>query len=344
MPELQFKPAVEAAAPEKQPVPFDPEATKNETQQLFSQASLTASDFLSRNIPERETLLSPFFKAGDYGLIFAPRGVGKSWLSLMLAKALSSGSMMGNHYQAMNISKVLYLDSEMDVFDLQQRCLTLGINSDHFHVMNHEILFAESKDKLSMNLADPLQQEAILQHCVETGVETLILDNLSTAFRGLKENDADSWEIVSPWLLDLRRRGIAVVLVAHAGRNGNIRGTSRREDMAHWILSLDEVDICDEADGVHQFKTKFTKCRNVPLSDTPSLLWTMTPDDGQMLVTTQTMDLYDQFIELVQGGMSSATELADELGIGKGTISKWAKRASGDGKITIKNGKYLPAK
>ncbi len=38
-----------------------------------------------------------------------------------------------------------------------------------------------------------------------------------------------------PWLLDLRRRKIAVVIVHHAGRSGEMRGTSKREDNVFWI-------------------------------------------------------------------------------------------------------------
>lgn len=323
--------------------PTEAETSKAITQKLFNKASLTATSFMELDIPERETLLSPFFKAGDYGLIFAPRGIGKSWLSLMMARAVAEAGMMGSHYQANTARKTLYIDSEMDVADLHYRCRLLNIKSDNFHVMNHEILFKESDDALSLNLTDITQQQAILTQCEEMGIEVLILDNLSTAFRGLKENDADSWELISPWLLDLRRRGIAVVLVAHAGRNGQIRGTSRREDMAHWILSLEEVETIDEGEGIHEFKTRFTKCRNVSQFDTPSLSWKMTTENGKMFVETKTIDLFDMFLELVQGGMSSATDLADELGKGKGTISKWAKRASNDGKIAIKNGRYLPA-
>ena len=46
----------------------------------------------------------------------------------------------------------------------------------------------------------------------------------------LKENDADAWELLLNWLLELRRRRIAVIIVHHAGAAGQrMRGTTKRE-------------------------------------------------------------------------------------------------------------------
>jgi putative DNA primase/helicase len=258
----------------------------------------------------------------------------------MIAKALTEGGKIGNHWEAPNRRNTLYLDAEMNLYDLQKRCQQLAIVNDRFHLLSHEIVFTESADQLSLNLADPVQQDALKEHCLAEKIDVLILDNLSTAFKGLNENESDSWEQVSPWLLELRRHGIAVVLVCHAGRNGNIRGTSRREDMAHWILSLEESDTGHE-EG-HEFKTRFTKQRNCTASDVPALAWTMKQGENGMQITTTTIDLKSQMIELIQGGMSSAKDLAEELGKSKGTISKWAKTAADEGRIKNINGRYLP--
>jgi putative DNA primase/helicase len=40
------------------------------------------------------------------------------------------------------------------------------------------------------------------------------------------------------WLLRLRRKGIAVLLIHHAGVNGRQRGTSRREDALDLVIGL----------------------------------------------------------------------------------------------------------
>jgi len=77
----------------------------------------------------------------------------------------------------------------------------------------------------------------------------------------MRENDADDWETVLPWLLNLRREGISVCIVHHAGRNGaTMRGTSRREDAAFWVMKLDKTNTADDFPGA-RFVGSFTKFR-----------------------------------------------------------------------------------
>jgi putative DNA primase/helicase len=70
------------------------------------------------------------------------------------------------------------------------------------------------------------------------GVELLILDNLSTLTTIIRDNDADSWNPIQEWLLRLRRGGISVLIIHHAGKDGAQRGTSRREDILDTSISL----------------------------------------------------------------------------------------------------------
>jgi len=63
------------------------------------------------------------------------------------------------------------------------------------------------------------------------GVDLLILDNLSSLTAVVRDNDAESWGPIQEWLPKLRRRGVSVLVVHHAGKGGQQRGTSRREDV-----------------------------------------------------------------------------------------------------------------
>ena len=64
-------------------------------------------------------------------------------------------------------------------------------------------------------------------------------------------------------------------------------------------------------------------------------------DDG-MEIKTATIDPQSQMLDLVKGGMTSASDIAQELGKAKGTISTWARKAQEEGKMRITNGRYLP--
>jgi RecA-family ATPase len=60
----------------------------------------------------RKKLLGDWFCEGDLGFIFAFRGVGKTWLAMAIAHALSKGGKLGD-WQAPEPVKVLYVDGEM---------------------------------------------------------------------------------------------------------------------------------------------------------------------------------------------------------------------------------------
>src|SRR6516225_4782600 len=122
-----------------------------------------------------------------------------------------------------------------------------------------------SSSRSVANLTEPKQQKIVTELCTQKNAKLLILDNLSCLFSGLKENDADSWELVLNWLLDFRRRRIAVLIVHHAGRCGDhMRGTSKREDAVFWVISIKEItDRPPNQDGAY-FSSDFTKQRNSP--------------------------------------------------------------------------------
>ena len=126
--------------------------------------------------------------------------------------------------------------------------------------------------------------------CEQQKIDVLILDNIACLFRGIEENSADDWrDQIEHWLLDLRRRGIAVVIVAHAGRNtATMRGTSKREDAAFWILRWMKSLVPMTSNGA-KFVTRFVKNRNAP-DDPCSLEWNIRPDGNSVLLTYREAD------------------------------------------------------
>ena len=63
------------------------------------------------------------------------------------------------------------------------------------------------------------------------------------------------------WLLKLRRKGVAVLLVHHAGTNGRQRGTSRREDALDTVIALRRPEDYSPEQGA-RFEVPFEKLRN----------------------------------------------------------------------------------
>jgi RimJ/RimL family protein N-acetyltransferase len=61
---------------------------------------------------------------------------------------------------------------------------------------------------------------------------------LSALCRVSEENEAGDWVPIQSWILSLRRRGITVLLLHHAGKSGAQRGTLRREDLLDVVIKL----------------------------------------------------------------------------------------------------------
>ena len=288
-------------------------------------ATVSAAELRGMKLPQRKKLLGEWFAEGDLGFIYAPRGAGKTWFALDMARAIAEGGAMGE-WPAAEPAGVLYVDGEMppDLIRDRENGLARGEGSERLFILNHAVLF--DRTERALNIARPETQSAITELCQRRGVRVLFLDNLSTLAAGMKENEADEWEKVNNWLLMLRRRGVAVVIVHHAGRNGQMRGTSRREDAAFWVVSL-TGDQATESGA--RFTSTFTKrSRNTALG-VPAMAWhyTTDADTGRVNVACRRADPLATLRQLVADGVTTCADLAEEMGVSKATVSKMAKRA-----------------
>ena len=53
---------------------------------------MTAREIIDADIPEKRFLVSSFLQSSSFGMVYAPRGIGKSWFSFGLAKAIATGT------------------------------------------------------------------------------------------------------------------------------------------------------------------------------------------------------------------------------------------------------------
>ena len=51
----------------------------------------------------------------------------------------------------------------------------------------------------------------------------------------------------------------------------------------------------------------------------------------------------DALVDLVKGGMTIPRDIANELSVSAGTVSKWARKAQDSGRIRIEGRQYKPA-
>ncbi|MBP9841845.1 MAG: AAA family ATPase [Simkaniaceae bacterium] len=221
---------------------------------------VSLNDFLEMYFPPRENILSPFLPEQGMCMIYAKRGVGKTHIALGIAYAVATGSLFLK-WTASKPRKVLYIDGEMPATVMQERLKRLSLMSDiplpetdHFRLITPDLQDGSLPD-LSTKGGQILLEEALGDSVL------LILDNVSSLFRSVEENDADSWQEIQDWLLSLRRKGKSVLLVHHAGKSGAQRGSSKKEDV------LDAVMVLKHAQGYQQqqgasFDVIFEKTRH----------------------------------------------------------------------------------
>lgn len=304
----------------------------------FAKSVIAAGDLATLDIQPRLFLLDPFFRHADLGFIHGPRGLGKTWFALLVACSIAGGRCPVPFFTSPKRNPVLYIDGEMQLADIRARTMSLGGASNPLlFILNHEQLF--EKTGAVLNLADPRQQEAITRLCTDERIRVLVIDNLSCLVSGVEENSADDWERILGWLLTLRRAGIAVVVVAHSGRNGNLRGTSRREDAASWVVRLDESQT-HTGPGA-KFTATFTKNRHATEDKCPTLDWSFqTGTDGKASIACRRLDDLEQLRQCLTDGFTRNGDIAEVLGWSKGKVSKVARKAQEAGWLVVSGRDY----
>jgi hypothetical protein len=294
-------------------VPTSPETIAVPPPAPLDASLVTSVDLLNLTLPPKTPYLD-WLSERSLAMVYGPRGVGKTLWLLELGISLSMPKSFLKWPVHPQVS-VLYVDGEMALDSLQLRVRQLA--GDHpppgLHFLPSELVYARSARDLTLSVAsDRLAIDAML----DTGaIKVLILDNVSCLFPGLDESKKQDWEPINAWLIRLRHRGITVIVGHHAGKNGQQRGTSGREDALDTIIALTLPPGHQAEDGCH-LHLRFEKSRGVKGATVEALdvrleemhagpVWTCAPLDARRKERIKTM---------LEDGMP-AKLIADELGI-----------------------------
>ncbi len=152
--------------------------------------------------PPEPALLGPL-APGTITLIRGPRGVGKSWLALALARAVAAGEgVLGWQGRA---APVLHVDAAMAEAALGARLRTMGAAPPGLALMGDKPL----------DLGTTTDQARFIGELPEGGM--LVLDGLALLMPPGRRA-AERWRGFCDWLRMLRQDGQAVVLVDHTSR------------------------------------------------------------------------------------------------------------------------------
>jgi len=220
--------------------------------------AMTIDEFLSRDFPTRENMLTPWLGVASLALMYAPRGTGKTLVAHGVAWAVACGGGFLK-WNAPQPRRVLLIDGEMRAGDIQERFSNIRAVSEL--LPKPDFLKIVAADTFRDGLPNLGSREGQQRYADVIGdADFVIADNLSTLCPTIKENDADSWATVVEWQLSLRRANKSVLLVHHAGKGGTQRGSSRKEDVLDTVISLRRPPDYSPGQGA-RFEVHFEKAR-----------------------------------------------------------------------------------
>ena len=286
---------------------------------------LGLASFVRLDLPERKTLLAPWLPEQGIAMTFSETGLGKTWFGLNVAHAVATGGRYLN-WQSGERRRVIYLDGEMPAATMQERTRSIvGHEPDQALDEWFTVLTPDLQDGAMPDLSTPEGQKRVEPHLPEYGL--VVIDHISAFCRTGVENEAESWLPVQSWLLSLRRRGMSVLLIHHAGKTGVQRGTSRREDVLDTVIALKRPKDYEAEDGA-RFEVHFTKHRSFAGEDAAPIEAKLTTD-GLGRAQWEVVDLSDklttEIYELKDDGLS-IREIASRLGVTKSKVERRLKQ------------------
>lgn len=295
--------------------------------QAVDLAELAAMDF-----KPRQPLLSPWLCSQDLAMVFAPRGIGKTHFALAVAFAVATGGRFAR-WQAPAARKVLYLDGELPGALMQKRllmhCPDVGPAPGYLRIFTPDLV----PDGRTLPDLSTYEGQAVIDAMIEPDTALVVVDNLSAWARSGRENEAESWHPIVDWLLSLRRRGIAVLLVHHAGKGGQQRGTSKREDLLDVVIGLSRPKDYDPQQGA-VFVAEFSKARNLVGDEAESIELELGVADDRTSWRCRTVEAstFERVVDLANEGLKPH-DIALELDINKSSVSRHLRTAREKGLI-----------
>ncbi|MBM3522437.1 MAG: winged helix-turn-helix transcriptional regulator [Alphaproteobacteria bacterium] len=289
---------------------------------------VTATQLMALDIPPRELLLAPWLSAQGLALLYARRGVGKTHLGMGIAYAVASGGSF-LRWRAPRPRRVLYIDGEMPARVLQERLAAI--------VKGQPSEAQEPPDDYLRFITPDLQKGPIPNVATAEGQAALdpvlkntdlaIVDNLSCLAHYGIENEAESWTPIQSWALRLRHQSTSVLFLHHAGKGGDQRGTSRREDVLDTVVRLSRPSDYQANEGA-RFEVHFEKARGLYGPDALPFEAKLEVHDGAAVWTMRSLDemAAEQVADLLRQGMKQR-EAAAELGMSKSAVNRHARRA-----------------
>lgn len=296
---------------------------------------LPLHEFLGLSWPEPEFLLSPLLRAGTVSMIAGQREAGKSMLAMSLALACATNTpTLGGLLHAPRAVRTLYLDGENGGQEMHERFKYL-LGHLPRNTAPVDFLYPLVPERCPGQEAPDITKpegQAYVFDLVETHkFELVFLDNLSCLAGGGDENSATDFEPVQKFLLWLKARNIATVLLSHVGKDKSRgpRGSSKRTDALSTLIEIAKPEGDSAGDGL-RFEWRVTKSRHRIPPEVRQPLLVELHESGWKTQPLAAITSVEDLIALKEAGMSGR-DIARETGLSKSEVYRRLAAMKGGG-------------
>jgi len=221
------------------PIPAESEAVT-----VSSVVITRAGEPIARGQQVRQVLLSPIISEGYLVWMYGEPKCGKSWMGQSIAHAVAMGNKTIGPWRSKEPCGVLLVDGENFPDELEEsiHMVRAGAGDQRSHP-SFNILCARSQPGGIVDIVDPVWQSHIKEALREK--KLLILDNIQS----LTNNAIGVIDQLVPWFSELMQDGIAILVLDHTNRDGELQGSARKERAANLSIALRYPDDSAKADG-----------------------------------------------------------------------------------------------
>lgn len=305
---------------------FRRDASRGPKQKLIAYG---VRDFLTMDLPVLEYVIEPLFTKQGRGMIYSPRGGGKTFVTMQLAHAVAVGLPEFFVWPIPKRRPVVYVDGEMHAAMLQERQRDIARINGLGELPENNFLRLITRDV--QKDARPKVNTQIGRAQIEAHLspgDVLILDNISSLSPSSDEQETEDWAQIEDWFSDLCWHGVSVLFVHHAGKGGDQRGTSKREDLLDFVLKMRAPSDYEMQEGLRT-QLHLTKLRGNPVKGIYGQPFEVAlrkdPDGNLTWFTRQLKDLLrEQARSMLADGMKP-NDVVLETGLSRWAVARIAR-------------------
>lgn len=187
-------------------------------------------------IKERPFIIEPIINENDLVVLFAPSGLGKTWLSLSMAIAIANGKDVCDTWHVTDSKRVMYISGEMSRSALENRIYKLNKTYSPDESIKNFIPIRPDE------VIDITKEEgqAVIERYFNTyldKIEVLVIDNLIAFSSG--GTTEGGWSKIYKWLKD-KFQNVTIIIIHHTNKDKNYRGSSDIKNKSDFMISGEE--------------------------------------------------------------------------------------------------------